>query len=36
MIYHDKRAPRVVKDKDEETAALSQGYKTSAVAIRGE
>jgi hypothetical protein len=30
MIYHDKRAPRVVKDKDEETAALSQGYKLQA------
>lgn len=30
MLYHDKRGTRVVKDKDEEQAATSQGYKTQA------
>jgi hypothetical protein len=32
MLYHDKRAPRTVNNKDEETAATGQGYKTQAPA----
>jgi hypothetical protein len=32
MLYHDKKPHRIVKDKDEETAATSQGYKTQAPA----
>jgi hypothetical protein len=30
MLYHDKRPPLAVNNKDEETAALGRGYKTQA------